>query len=487
MHLAAESHVDRSIDGPGTFIDTNITGTYTLLEAARAYWTAEGKPDSFRFHHISTDEVFGTLGDTGLFTEETPYAPNSPYSASKAASDHLVRAWHETYGLPVVLTNCSNNYGPYHFPEKLIPVVILNALAGKPIPVYGQGFETCATGFMSRITPTPCCSSAKRGPWAAATTSAATTSVATSTSCAPSAPLLDERRPTGAPHDRLITYVTDRPGHDLRYAHRRRRASPRSWAGSPPSRSRRGLARTVDWYLANEAWWRALQARDGVGERLGKGGVGGMVDAPQDQGRVRGMTRFSASSSSPPREGRRLLRQRFASEAETRKVDVDWKATPYSRIALVNRLAWARPESRYLEIGCDDDLLFHSVPLDKKIGVDPIKGGTHRMTSDDFFAANTDRYDIIFIDGLHTYEQVRHDVINAMGALAPGGWIALHDMVPRTWEEEHVPRVSGAWTGDVWKVAIELSRSPGIEFHIVMIDHGVGLFQDDRHHRGHAR
>ena len=139
MHLAAESHVDRSIDGPGDFIETNITGTYHLLEAARAYWTGQGKPETFRFHHISTDEVFGSLGDKGQFTETTAYDPRSPYSASKAASDHLVRAWHETYGLPVVLTNCSNNYGPYHFPEKLVPVVILNALAGKPIPVYGAG------------------------------------------------------------------------------------------------------------------------------------------------------------------------------------------------------------------------------------------------------------------------------------------------------------------------------------------------------------
>ncbi|MEX0365156.1 MAG: dTDP-glucose 4,6-dehydratase, partial [Ruegeria sp.] len=139
MHLAAESHVDRSIDGPGAFIDTNVMGTYTLLEAARRYWQGQGAPDSFRFHHVSTDEVFGTLGATGQFTEETPYDPRSPYSASKAASDHLVQAWHHTYGLPVVLSNCSNNYGPYHFPEKLIPVVILNALAGQPIPVYGAG------------------------------------------------------------------------------------------------------------------------------------------------------------------------------------------------------------------------------------------------------------------------------------------------------------------------------------------------------------
>ena len=139
MHLAAESHVDRSIDGPGTFIDTNITGTFHLLEAARGYWHARGKPDTFRFHHISTDEVFGSLGTTGQFTETTPYDPRSPYSASKAAADHLVRAWGATYGLPVLLTNCSNNYGPYHFPEKLVPVVILRALAGDPIPVYGKG------------------------------------------------------------------------------------------------------------------------------------------------------------------------------------------------------------------------------------------------------------------------------------------------------------------------------------------------------------
>lgn len=139
MHLAAESHVDRSIDGPGVFIETNVTGTYNLLQAARAHWERLGRPTDFRFHHVSTDEVFGSLGATGKFTEETPYAPNSPYSASKAASDHLVRAWHETYGLPVVMSNCSNNYGPYHFPEKLIPVVILNALAGREIPVYGSG------------------------------------------------------------------------------------------------------------------------------------------------------------------------------------------------------------------------------------------------------------------------------------------------------------------------------------------------------------
>jgi nucleoside-diphosphate-sugar epimerase len=175
MHLAAESHVDRSIDGPGTFIETNVTGTYTLLEAARAYWTSAGKPEGFRFHHISTDEVYGTLGATGLFTEDTPYAPNSPYSASKAASDHLVRAWHETYGLPVVLTNCSNNYGPFHFPEKLIPVVILNALPASRSRSTARA-RTCATGSTWRITPMRFCWWSKRARWGAATTSAATTS-----------------------------------------------------------------------------------------------------------------------------------------------------------------------------------------------------------------------------------------------------------------------------------------------------------------------
>jgi dTDP-glucose 4,6-dehydratase len=217
MHLAAESHVDRSIDGPGTFIDTNVTGTYTLLEAARSYWTKAGKPEGFRFHHISTDEVYGTLGATGLFTEDTPYAPNSPYSASKAASDHLVRAWAETYGLPVVLTNCSNNYGPFHFPEKLIPVVILNALAGKPIPVYGRGenvrdwlyVEDHADALLLVVEKGALGRSYNIGG-----NNERRNIDLVRTICA----LLDERRPDAAPHDRLITFVEDRPGHDLRYA-----------------------------------------------------------------------------------------------------------------------------------------------------------------------------------------------------------------------------------------------------------------------------
>jgi dTDP-glucose 4,6-dehydratase len=267
MHLAAESHVDRSIDGPAAFIDTNVTGTYTLLEAARAYWTARSRPDGFRFHHISTDEVFGSLGTTGQFTEDTPYDPRSPYSASKAASDHLVRAWHETYGLPVLLTNCSNNYGPFHFPEKLIPVVILNALAGKPIPVYGQGtnvrdwlfVEDHADALLTVIEKGQVGRSYNIG----GENEAANIDIVRKI-CA----LLDERRPAGAPHARLITHVTDRPGHDFRYAIDPTRI--RTELGWRPSVTLdEGLARTVDWYLANEGWWRALQDRHGVGQRLG--------------------------------------------------------------------------------------------------------------------------------------------------------------------------------------------------------------------------
>lgn len=267
MHLAAESHVDRSIDGPADFIETNITGTFNMLEAARAFWVAEGKPAGFRFHHISTDEVFGTLGETGQFTEETPYAPNSPYSASKAASDHLVRAWHETYGLPVVMTNCSNNYGPFHFPEKLIPVVILNALAGKPIPVYGQGLnvrdwlfvEDHADALLTVVEMGKLGRSYNIGGENEARNIDIVQMI-----CA----LLDEMRPTGASHADLITYVTDRPGHDLRYAIDPSRI--REELGWRPSVTlEQGLRKTVRWYLDNEAWWRPLQDRHGVGNRLG--------------------------------------------------------------------------------------------------------------------------------------------------------------------------------------------------------------------------
>ncbi|MGV0819141.1 dTDP-glucose 4,6-dehydratase [Martelella sp. AMO21009] len=268
MHLAAESHVDRSIDGPGDFIETNINGTYNMLEAARAYWVARGRPEGFRFHHISTDEVFGSLGPEGMFTEETPYDPRSPYSSSKAASDHLVRAWHETYGLPVLVTNCSNNYGPYHFPEKLIPVVILNALAGKAIPVYGKGenirdwlyVEDHADALLTVITKGKVGRSYNVGG-----ENERTNLELVRTICA----ILDEKRPreSGSYAD-LITFVADRPGHDLRYAIDPARIGAE--LGWRPSVSvEEGLAKTVQWYLDNEAWWRALQSRKGVGERLG--------------------------------------------------------------------------------------------------------------------------------------------------------------------------------------------------------------------------
>ena len=267
MHLAAESHVDRSIDGPGAFIDTNVRGTYSLLEAARAYWQGQGRPDSFRFHHISTDEVFGSLGAEGQFTEETPYDPRSPYSASKAASDHLVRAWHHTYGLPVVLSNCSNNYGPFHFPEKLIPVVILNALAGRPVPVYGQGLnvrdwlyvEDHAAALLMVLQKGAVGRSYNIGGENEATNIDLVRRI-----CA----ILDRKRPDHAPHARLIEFVTDRPGHDLRYAIDATRI--RTELGWQPSVTLdEGLERTVDWYLANESWWRPLQKRQGVGQRLG--------------------------------------------------------------------------------------------------------------------------------------------------------------------------------------------------------------------------
>jgi dTDP-glucose 4,6-dehydratase len=267
MHLAAESHVDRSIDGPGAFIQTNITGTYTLLEAARAYWQNAGKPDGFRFHHISTDEVFGSLGPTGQFTEDTPYDPRSPYSASKAASDHLVRAWGETYGLPIIMTNCSNNYGPFHFPEKLVPVVILKALAGQPIPVYGDGanvrdwlfVEDHADALLTVLT---------RGELGRSYNIGGENEVSNLELVRMICALLDDRHQSGAPHADLITFVTDRPGHDQRYAIDPTRISTElNW--QPSVTVEEGLARTVDWYLANEDWWRALQNRSGVGERLG--------------------------------------------------------------------------------------------------------------------------------------------------------------------------------------------------------------------------
>jgi dTDP-glucose 4,6-dehydratase len=268
MHLAAESHVDRSIDGPTDFIETNVKGTFNMLEAARSYWQSQGKPESFRFHHISTDEVFGSLGPTGMFTEDTPYDPRSPYSASKASSDHLVRAWRETYGLPVVLTNCSNNYGPYHFPEKLIPVVILNALAGKPLPIYGDGenirdwlyVEDHADALLLVLEKGALGRSYNIGGQNERTNLELVKTLSG---------ILDYLHPRdeGSYAD-LITFVTDRPGHDARYAIDPSRI--RNELGWRPSVTvEEGLEKTVQWYLDNENWWRPLLGRTGVGERLG--------------------------------------------------------------------------------------------------------------------------------------------------------------------------------------------------------------------------
>lgn len=267
MHLAAESHVDRSIDGPAAFIDTNVTGTYTLLEAAREYWQDQGRPDSFRFHHVSTDEVYGALGLTGKFTETTPYAPSSPYSASKAASDHLVRAWSTTYGLPVVISNCSNNYGPYQFPEKLIPVVILNALHGKEIPVYGTGanvrdwlfVEDHAHALLHVLT---------KGAVGRTYNIGGENEVSNLELVHMICRLLDELNPGPAPYESLIRFVEDRPGHDYRYAiDATRLREELGWR--PTVLLEQGLQKTVTWYLENASWWRALQSRAGVGDRLG--------------------------------------------------------------------------------------------------------------------------------------------------------------------------------------------------------------------------
>lgn len=267
MHLAAESHVDRSIDGPATFIETNVLGTFHLLEAARSYWNGQGRPQDFRFHHISTDEVFGSLGEEGMFTEETPYDPRSPYSASKASSDHMVRAWQETYGLPILLTNCSNNYGPFHFPEKLVPVVILNALANKPIAVYGKGenvrdwlyVEDHADALLLVLEKGKVGRSYNIGGENEARNIDLVQMI-----CA----ILDRLRPGTRPYASLIEFVADRPGHDLRYAIDPARI--RDELGWRPSVTlEEGLERTVRWYLDNEAWWRALLDREGVGRRLG--------------------------------------------------------------------------------------------------------------------------------------------------------------------------------------------------------------------------
>ena len=271
MHLAAESHVDRSIDGPAQFIETNIVGTYTILEAAREYWNAlaGAEKDAFRFHHISTDEVYGTLGADGYFTEETPYQPNSPYSASKASSDHLVRAWHHTYGLPVVTTNCSNNYGPYHFPEKLIPLVIIKALRGEPLPVYGRGdnvrdwlyVEDHARALRLVLEKGQIGETYNVGGH-----NERTNLQVVQTICA----LLDELLPQSPhrPHAQLITFVADRPGHDQRYAIDAGKIE-RELGWRPQESFESGLRKTVEWYLNNREWWQRVLDGSYRGERLG--------------------------------------------------------------------------------------------------------------------------------------------------------------------------------------------------------------------------
>ena len=269
MHLAAESHVDRSIDGPGIFVETNVVGTFRLLNAALAYWRElpPERRDAFRFHHISTDEVFGDLPfDEGVFTEDTAYAPSSPYSASKAAADHFVRAWNETYGLPVVLSNCSNNYGPFHFPEKLIPLAILNAIEGKPLPVYGRGenvrdwlyVEDHARALERIVGRGRVGESYNVGGRAERTNLQVVEAICD---------LVDDR--LGGPSRRsLITFVEDRPGHDRRYAIDPRKIEDElGWRAEESFES--GLAKTVDWFLANDWWWRPIRDGKYSGGRLG--------------------------------------------------------------------------------------------------------------------------------------------------------------------------------------------------------------------------
>ncbi|WP_140109865.1 dTDP-glucose 4,6-dehydratase, partial [Vibrio parahaemolyticus] len=276
MHLAAESHVDRSIDGPAAFIETNVMGTYHLLEAARQYWSSleEANQSAFRFHHISTDEVYGDLeGTDDLFTETTSYAPSSPYSASKASSDHLVRAWQRTYGLPTLVTNCSNNYGPYHFPEKLIPLMILNALDGKPLPVYGDGMqirdwlfvEDHARALYKVVTEGEIGETYNIG----GHNEKANIEVV-KTICA----LLEELRPDKPAgvesYESLITYVKDRPGHDVRYAiDATKIAQELNW--TPEETFESGIRKTVEWYLNNPQWWQRVLDGSYSLERLGAG------------------------------------------------------------------------------------------------------------------------------------------------------------------------------------------------------------------------
>ena len=273
MHLAAESHVDRSIDGPSAFIETNIVGTANLLECVREYWSElnPAEKQDFRFHHISTDEVYGSLGDEGLFKESTPYDPRSPYSASKASSDHLVMAWYHTYGLPVLVTNCSNNYGPYHYPEKLIPLVILNALEEKPLPIYGKGdhirdwlyVEDHARALVKVV------ESGRVGETYNVGGRNERTNLQVVESICDVLDKLSPRKDGGAYCD-LITFVTDRPGHDMRYAiDASKLETELGWKAQENFET--GIHRTVQWYLDNAWWWKPIREEKYAGERLGKG------------------------------------------------------------------------------------------------------------------------------------------------------------------------------------------------------------------------
>jgi len=273
MHLAAESHVDRSIDGPRAFIDSNIVGTYALLQAARSYVQSGAAPKNFRFHHVSTDEVYGSLGATGAFTEDSPYRPNSPYAAAKASSDMLARAWSETYRLPVVVTNCSNNYGPYQFPEKLIPVVAINALEGKAIPVYGAGENVRDWLFVDDHVEALLRVAEKGAPgeiYNIGGRAERTNLDLVKLVCR----ILDDALPASAhkPHESLIKFVDDRPGHDFRYAINCDKIE-RALGWKPSVTIEEGMRRTVAWYLDNRPWWEAIRARGlDTGERRGLGG-----------------------------------------------------------------------------------------------------------------------------------------------------------------------------------------------------------------------
>ncbi|KZD12600.1 dTDP-glucose 4,6-dehydratase [Oceanibaculum pacificum] len=273
MHLAAESHVDRSIDGPAAFIETNIVGTYTLLDVTLSYWRAleDADKQAFRFHHVSTDEVFGSLGADGLFTETSRYQPNSPYSASKASADHLVRAWHETYGLPIVMSNCSNNYGPYHFPEKLIPLMILKGMRGEKLPIYGKGDNIRDWLYVedhARALRLVLEKGAVGESYNIGGRNERTNLQVVDALCA----LLDERLPASPhrPHAGLKSFVADRPGHDKRYAIDASKIE-RDLGWKAEENFESGLAKTVDWYIANEAWWRPILDGSYQGQRLGAG------------------------------------------------------------------------------------------------------------------------------------------------------------------------------------------------------------------------